>query len=160
MGKAEKVAGPCICRFGLIFCVVACFLLFIMCIVFSFCPWLTYPAPVFNVNNTKNNTFTLLVRCDYGSNSANLLQILTDCASSSWMVQPQCGTYNEWLIRPYSFGSVDCPSRWLQSVTATRDTSISWIALAFSLSLLGGFIFLIPSACLFYMCCTNRIPVF
>lgn len=131
-----------------------------MSIVFAYVPSLTYPDVIFNVDGNSTIGYGFNVRCDYASNTQSLDAILQECASTGWITQPVCGTSVTWLTRPFSFGRTMCSTNYLSSITATRDTSVSWIGLAVAMMSIGVLLFGVPTVCVVAMFCTDRIPGF
>lgn len=140
---------------------IACFIAsFIMTILFAYMPKLTYPDPIFNVEET-GDSYGFDLRCDIGGNTRNLDEIVMQCNASGWITQPGCGAAYTYLYRPFSYGRMECPSGYLAEITSTKNTSVSWIGLAFSMMLISTLIFAIPTFCLLSTCCSNKsLPFF
>lgn len=155
--KEERTQLWAIVLFIIMAMCFVCFLAsLIMTILFPIMPELTYPDPIFNVENLNGDDYGFDLRCDIGSNTRNLDKIIMQCNSSGWITQPNCGDIGSYLYRPFSYGRTECSTAYLSEITATKNTSISWIGLAFGMMLISTIIFAIPTGCVIATCCSNK----
>ena len=121
---------------------VACL---IMSIVFSYTPSLVYHQPIVNVKQ-KGNLTEFYLRCDLASDGKYKSNILKDCGSNGYTIEPDCNIpsiYSYWY-GTFAFGETQCSTGHLENFTATENMKINLIALASSMMIIGMFLFSSP----------------
>jgi len=121
---------------------------FIMAIVFSYVPSLVYPKHIVNVAN--GNLTEYYLRCDK-ANGEFLSTLLEKCNTSDFKIEPDCNIpswYSYWY-KVFVFGKMECPSGYLESFTRTENLSVNLVAVASSMMILGGIIFLFPMVAIY-----------
>lgn len=145
----------------IIICSVLSLVCFIMSIVFAYVITLTYPDPIVNVQNNTNlatgvSVIEFYLRCDLANGGSYEQNILSNCGIKSFSIVPHCNllSLQSYYYQTYAYGSVSsCPSGYLQSITATTNLGINYVALASSMMIIGIFLIWIPV--LLFLCCNS-----
>ena len=141
--------------FVIVFLVVASLGCFVMSIVFSYVPRLVYPHPIVNVKNVTHQTTGIshvqfYMRCDISKHGPSQSQLLQDCGAITFAVDPDCNlnSWQSYWASTYGFGEMQCPTLYLQEISATENLSVNLVALASAMMMIGGFVLLIPFWCI------------
>lgn len=124
---------------------------FVMAGVFSYMPWIAYPAEIVNVFNT-NSIMTFYMRCDIATNTLLKSYLLQVCCASRFSIHPECNTpsLNGYWNRVYTIGQLKCPLENIDYIrnmcldlTTKVNLNINLVAFASSMMIIGGISFLI-----------------